>query len=294
MFKKRSIALAITIALMVTLLAPMPVMAASGGGPLVKTVKQYRYNTVSKKWEIQSKTQYTYNKAYPTQVDTTSYLAETKSPYKYKYKMKKGKPKSAKVTNPLGVKSTSLKYNKKGLRTKYSYKDYYKREKENRTYKYNKNGFVTSQTYSYKYKYQSGTKYETETNKYYYKYSYTMSKGLPKKMISSYAYDYGSGRQESTLRREVKYNKKGLITSISYLYADGSISPEYKVSYKTKKGKVTAATVYDVDYNGKKTPYRKISFGYTKTKVAKARYANMINSCVAGATTVSAGAYNWF
>ena len=294
MFKKRSIALAVTIALMITLLAPMPVMAASGGGPLVKNVKQYNYNTTNKKWEISNKRQYTYNKAYPAQIDFTSYSSETKSPYKYKYKMKKNKPKSAKEINPLGKKATSLKYNKKGLRTKSSYNNYFKRQGETRTYKYNKNGFATSQTYKYKYKYSNGTKYVSDSSTDYYTYNYSMSKGLPKRMICTYAYNYGSGRQESSTRTEVKYNKKGLITSISYLYSDGTVSSSYKVSYKTKKGKIASATIYYTDYDGKKTPRTKISFGYTKTKVAKARYANMINSFIANATTARAGAYNWY
>ena len=281
--KRKSIALVLGIAIMITMLAPLPVMAASGG-TLVKSVKVYSYNSSDKKWRIDNKIDYSYTKAFPTEIKSTYYYGETVNTTKVKYKMtKKGLPKSAKHYSAIGRVDDKWKYNKKGLKTQTKYGNYFKKESRTNTYAYNKQGFVKKYSYVSKEKYSSGT----ETYKGEYTYKYVMAKGLPKTMTSKRI----SNGVASTYSYIVTYNKKGLITKVEYVNSEGAKSPEYKVSYKMKKGKVTSATVtsyYDNKYNNSS----RYVFKYTKDKANKARYANMINSVVMG--TGSFGAYNWY
>lgn len=314
-FKRVSVLL--SLALMITLVAPVPAMAASGG-KLVKSVKRYDYYKLEKynpstsnydvlkaKYEITYKDTFKYSKAYPTSIESLVYNGGVGYTSTLKYKMKKNKPKSMKLKNSLKKVSTKNKYNKKGFLTKSTYTDYFKRDKTTETYKYNKNGFVTAYAYNNTDKNMWGT--EINVWKRNYTYSYKMKKGLPKDLVitavTSHSYTDTQDPSDSyngtpsTSTYFATFNGKGLITSVGYVYG-GTRYVNYTVKYKTKKGKVVSAVVYDVEEtndNGtvkKQTPARKYTFSYAKDKAAKGRYANMINSMLEFSSYY--GTYTWF
>ena len=286
--RKKSIALITAVALMAVMLLPMPVMAASGGGPLIKQVTYYNYNMDSKKYKKYSKTNYAYKNGYPVEINKTSYSGDSLTTQTVKYKMKKGKPKSAKHYNDIKRKDENWSYDSKGRLTKRVYKkSFISSEKRTYTFKYNKQGFATQYAYNEVYKYP-GEKAETYNSKY--RYTYTMKSGLPKQMESRYIYSDGTA---DTGKYVVKYNSKGLATHVQYHYSDGSVSDSSRtIKYTIKKGKVTQAVVTYM-YAGKVDSKEKYTFSYTSEKVGKARYANMINAIVLEGRTAY-GAYNWY
>ena len=313
----RRLSALLSLALIITLVAPVPAMAASGG-KLVKSVKTYtyreqrkwnsttrNYDVLKAKYEISSKRDFKYKNSYPSEIQTLNYSSETGVIDTLSYKMKKNLPKSMKYKNSLKKVSTKNKYNKKGLLVKSSYSSFFKRTKETEALKYNKNAFVTSFTTKYSYKNIWGT--ETRNSNYVYKYTYKMKKGLPKDLVSTYTYsssykdsldpdDSGSSSGTGT-PHFATYNSKGLITSAGSIY-DGKRYVDYTVKYKSKKGVVTSAVVNIVDENNengtakKVRPTRKYSFSYAKEKIAKGRYANMINSMLGFGD--SYGVYKWY
>lgn len=142
------LSLATIFAVMVVMLMPAPVMAASSGGMLLKNVKQYSYNTTAKKYKLYSKTSYTYEKGYPVEYNTINYSGDSQNVNTVKYKFKKKLPKSAKHYNDIKRNDEKWTYDKKGRITKrvYGYK-FWSNQKETRKYKYNKQGFVNQYNY---------------------------------------------------------------------------------------------------------------------------------------------------
>ena len=152
--RKRMLSLATIFAVMVVMLMPAPVMAASSGGVLLKNVKQYSYNTTAKKYKLYSKTSYTYEKGYPVEYNTINYSGDSQNVNTVKYKFKKKLPKSAKHYNDIKRNDEKWTYDKKGRITKrvYGYK-FWSNQKETRKYKYNKQGFVNQYNHDRTYKY---------------------------------------------------------------------------------------------------------------------------------------------
>ena len=310
-FLKR-VSVLLSLALILTLVAPVPAMAASGG-KLIKSVKEYDYyadyndsgKVIRSKYELSWKADYKFDKSYPTQLKEFYYGSERGYTDTFKYKMKKNKPKSMKLKNSINKVSTKSKYNKKGQRTSTKYTNFFKRRTTAGTYKYNKNGFVTSYVYKTTSKNIWGTTSSNSTTTY--NYAYKMQKGLPKELTTTYNYTYSYTDKKNPKNSYTNksgpstyyatFNGKGLITTVGRV-SNGKKYPWYTVTYKLKKGKVVSAVVNDVeDYNDngtptKVSPMRKYTFSYTKNKAAKGRYANMINSQLGFDSEF--GTYNWY
>ena len=282
--RKRILSLATVLAVMVVMLMPAPVMAASGGGPLVKQVNVYYYNTASK-WEQFSRYTFTYGNSYPKKYTEVEYSLETQN--RLEYKMMKGLPVSAKNFNSTNRNDTKLKYDKKGRLVKSVYGGLFNKRTITRTYKYNKQGFVTK--YSFTDTENSPGIKTASSWKGTYDYKYTMAKGLPQKMTTTYKEKYSSGDSD-TYVYTTAYNSKGLISS---MVDQGEAGAESTVKYTYKNGKLASAVVYYKEAGGKATPVKKITFSYTGGKVKNFRYINMINSFIAGDSDCY-GEYNWY
>jgi hypothetical protein len=283
--KKRVLSLATIFAVMVVMLMPAPVMAASSGGNLLSNVKCYNYDTGTKKYRLYSETDYVYEKGYPTEVSTTNYAVGDLDYSKVKYKMSKGLPKTAKHYNEINIKDENWTYTK-GLRTKVVRKLAFYRIKWTETFKYSK-GFVTSYKNEY-YSKDPGSAAITST--YTCSYKYVMSKGLPKTMESTCV---DSDDPTDIHKNIVSYNNKGLITDVQRINSDGQAEKVKMIKYTVKKGVVTQAVVYNNYDSGLMVPETKYVFTYTNSKAGKARFANMINATV-DAYNVDEGSYNWF
>ena len=295
--------------MVLALMIPAPVAAkSSGGGKLLKSVTVYsEWNQSKNRWDDMTKHDYKYNKKnYPTEIKTTRYdlmfgipIDATQDVQKAKYKFKGKTPKSMKLKNTAGRLSDTRKYNKKGLLTQTSYSFSYTDDEgkayaktENAAYSYTKKGMPLAWSGS------RSTTYDGKTSSYSGSSTYTASqkKGIPSLIIESYT-ENGSTTPIMTYTR---FNKKGLATEGGYVEVDSATGVQkfergWRVEYKSKKGKVTSATVFetvDMDDNGnvtKEEPVSMYKFKYTKKKASKTRYFKMIND-VAGLTDY----FNWY
>ena len=288
--RKRVLSLAAILAVMAVMLMPAPVMAASGG-QLVKQVSLYNYNAANK-WEQYGKYAYSYEKGYPS-VYTESYNFSEELNI-LSYKMKNGRPVSAKHINSVNRNDENWKYDKKGRLVKNVFGGIFNKMKITRTYKYNKQGFVTKYDYTYR---ENQPGLSTYTMKDEFSYKYSMVKGLPKEMLTTYTETYSDGTKE-TRKYKTAYNSKGLIESLGYLKDDGTYGINKTVKYTYKNGKVTSAVISNKDYEGNDgdRPEQKIVFKYADGKAGKTRYINMINSFVSYSAGYENeyGIYNWF
>lgn len=182
---------------------------------------------------------------------------------------------------------------------------------------YNKKGLIKSETISsansetYVDASQSNSSNGTDV----YTYAVTHKKGIPSYILSNYSYidtytdptvtrSYQqnadgtwtsiyngvpeSGKDDTITNRYTKFNKNGLAIEYGYIEtvtATGAqtVFPQYKFVYKSKKGKVSQAIIYDLDTDPttgvvkKETPETMYKFKYNKTKISKARYFKMVN-----------------
>ena len=309
MKNRRFVAKCLTLAMVLALMIPAPVAAkSSGGGKLLKSVTVYsEWNQSKNRWDDMTKHDYKYNKKnYPTEIKTTRYdlmfgipIDATQDVQKAKYKFKGKTPKSMKLKNTAGRLIDTRKYNKKGLLTQTSYSFSYTDDEgkayaktENAAYSYTKKGMPLAWSGS------RSTTYDGKTSSYSGSSTYTASqkKGIPSLIIESYT-ENGSTTPIMTYTR---FNKKGLATEGGYVEVDSATGVQkfergWRVEYKSKKGKVTSATVFeavDWDDNGNVTKEEQVSmykFKYTKKKASKTRYFKMIND-VAGLTDY----FNWY
>ena len=309
MKNRRFVAKCLTLAMVLALMIPAPVAAkSSGGGKPLKSVTVYsEWNQSKNRWDDMTKHDYKYNKKnYPTEIKTTRYdlmfgipIDATQDVQKAKYKFKGKTPKSMKLKNTAGRLIDTRKYNKKGLLTQTSYSFSYTDDEgkayaktENAAYSYTKKGMPLAWSGS------RSTTYDGKTSSYSGSSTYTASqkKGIPSLIIESYT-ENGSTTPIMTYTR---FNKKGLATEGGYVEVDSATGVQkfergWRVEYKSKKGKVTSATVFetvDMDDNGnvtKEEPVSMYKFKYTKKKASKTRYFKMIND-VAGLTDY----FNWY
>lgn len=309
MKNRRFVAKCLTLAMVLALMIPAPVAAkSSGGGKLLKSVTEYSdWNQSKNRWDHMTKYDYKYNKKnYPTEIKTTYYRLVVGIPWdasqdvqKAKYKFKGKTPKSMKLKNTAGRLIDTRKYNKKGFLTQttysYSYTDdegKVQGETRNATYSYTKKGMPLASNRSW----TETDDGKTESNGGSSTYTVSQKKGIPSLIIESYTPNGSTTPWMSYTR----FNKKGLATEGGYVEVDSATGAqkferEWRVEYKSKKGKVTSATVFeavDWDDNGNVTKEKPVSmykFKYTKKKASKTRYFKMIND-EAGLTHY----FNWY
>jgi hypothetical protein len=129
---KKWLSRGIVLAMVITLMVPMPVAAKSSksGGKLVKSVTEYTLNSAGTGWEAASKTTYTYDKKNnPTELKELTYtshlfgvpVAGSLNVKTIKYKYKGKKVKSAQLKNEAGVVTAQSSYkNGKPVSTTYT------------------------------------------------------------------------------------------------------------------------------------------------------------------------------
>jgi hypothetical protein len=319
---KRWLSRGIVLAMVLAMMVPMPVMAKSdsNGSRLLKSVTYYDYNTKTNAYRVSSKTSFTYDKkGYPSEIKRVSYddwflgiPTSGDSALRYlKYKYKGSNPKSMTMANDAGFVTASRKYNKKGQVVgfadndgvttinavwdpkleDYVYEDNGKESswKDNGTIAYDKSGLVSGSCYVGQ-SMDNGVKGNTvEENATYY---VTQKKGLP-----SYIYQSaGNYKVTDNTGKVVWYadygkdggayltcNSKGLATLYGrYDAKNNKYVVGGNIQLVMKKGRVTEAVITYIDSKGKETVEGKYVFEYTKTKISKQRYMNMINSFVTG------------
>ena len=278
--RRKWISFAVIAAMALTVFAPMPALAKSKAKDptLVKKVTYKWWDSEKKKWLTGSVTTYTYNKkGYPTKIAETDYTDGKKSGYrnveKNKYKFKKDKPKSRVQTftdyepgeKPYTSKNT-YKYNKKGFPSEQKYTSRDGDYKSVQKFKYKK-GLMTQRTY-WDYEKNKAGKWVLDS-KAVTKYRVKQKKGLPKRIESIPA--KGDGNYTAI----EQYNKKGLLVKKGYR-ENGKSYTAWVYKYKMKKGRVVSVTRYDIE-DGKKIADSKWTITYTKKKIAKDRYARMID-----------------
>jgi hypothetical protein len=325
---KKWLSRGIVLAMVVALMVPMPVLAKSksskSGGKLVKSVMYYdydngkdgKYGTADDFYKPYERTSFKYDKKNnPTEikweddfdlflnvpVNGWSYTRTLKNKYKgkklvsvkgynqigvvdYTATYKNGRIASFNRTSDLrtvdGVEqatksSGSVAYNKAGnvtatcrvtMSSGYPESEYYD---ENGTWEYNDTFYVVQKSGIPSYIYNTGN------------YKYTDTKGN----VKFVDYSVNGGPYASC-------NGKGLITQKGrYDAKDNKYNASYNVQYVMKKGSVSEAILFRVGEDGKEEAVGKYVFSYTKTKVSKQRYANMINSFI---DDDSMGCFIWY
>ncbi len=292
--------------------------------------KDGKYGTADDKYVPQNKTAFKYDKKKnPSERKRTSYDANdlflnvpvsgtvTTETYKYKYKGKT--PKSMTVRNEVGFVTETNKYTK-GKVSNYSGvyyvytgegKDGVEREynaKYSGSVAYGKNGIPTASCYVYG---------ETEAGAYAGgSESNTVLYTVQKKGIPSYMFATGNWKrfdkngavteQSSSDGSGVyaTFNNKGLLVQEGWYDAKkNKYFPDINVQYVMKKGNVAEAIVlgvyntYDEEGNiikSEEKAYGKYVFKYSKTKISKQRYMNMINSFVEHEADSELGCFFWY
>lgn len=275
----------------------------------------YKYNKKNYPTRIETKSFGSYFLGVPMQASITVETA--------KYKFKGKTPKSMKLKNTAGVVIDTRKYKKGNLvsstsKNQYSWTD----EDDNGnvigestssttstvTIKYSKKGLPTTSAVAYQSASSGSQPYSGVSN---YAYTVTQKKGIPSEIKQfetswvegtasgtdspdgTYTYTENgvteTGKDSDVSYNYAKFNKKGFVVEWGRLRVNvatqaATYVPYYKVQYKTKKGKVTQATLIDVDANSqtgvvtKETPSRMFKFKYTKKNASKARYFKMVNT----------------
>lgn len=306
MKKRKVLSLLIAVAMLATCFAAAPALAKSKkvkkGPALVKAVIVKTYDDEDKKWEKDYKEVYKYKKKYPTLIRRMEYNSNQISESVYKFKFKGKKAKSVVGMNALKQKWGTAKFSK-GLRVKYTEKNYpgaYYRYNTKGTYKWKK-GFIVQ------HKRNSTTSYKGEKNTYInnstYKYKIAMKKGLPKKIAGTY--ESSSATKGETPSKSSPddtkytgyYGKAGIIKMVGEKYGTEKEEVYRKYAVKFKKGRVARVIQYkrNKDYDTGKVTYRAsaiYSFAYTKEKISKQRYCNMINDILDVGDTY--GKFCWY
>jgi hypothetical protein len=322
---KKWLSRGIVLAMVIALMIPAPVLAkaksSKAGGKLVKSVTEYTYNTSNKKWEKTTKTVFTYDKKNnPKTVTTTGYdvwagipLSSWSSTETYKYKYKGKTPKSLVVKNEVGLTTETRQY-KSGraaiiigedlyTTSKYAGEEWDEYEQEYvpvytngvekrvgaRALTYTKSGLVTEDKFSgttWFNDVSEGTLNGTAT------YGMNQTKGIPSVIQETFKAD-GSQIVEPYADQSI-FGKKGLVVEDGSIY-NNNYTKLYSYEYGVKKGVINKAVVYDeydFDDNGNRvrTPQKMYEFTYTKTKISKNRYMNMMNSFL----NPAAGEFIWY
>jgi hypothetical protein len=298
---KKWLSRALVLAMVVALMIPVPVAAKSSksSGKLVKSVTYYSLSSNGSSWVLKSKRSYTYDKKNnPKEIKVTGYtnymgvpVGASSDVYTLKYKYKGKNPKSMTMSEE-GFTVSTAKYLKGKLASSNSLYRYsnddgtYAEVSSNSSYfSYAKNGLptagATNSTYS-----ETGEKdYNSTSN---YTYVWDQKKGIPSLLLVT---ETEPAYPEYVSTTYVHFNKKGLATDKGWYDREkGTFDrPDYVYSYKMKKGVVTEAIVHKVLEDGTTKPVGLYKFKYTKTKISKSRYFNMINSFLG-----VDDCFNWF
>ncbi|MBR2540897.1 MAG: hypothetical protein IKE85_08780 [Mogibacterium sp.] len=211
---KRWISKAIVLAMVVALMAPMPVAAkAAKGGKLVSSVTESTY-LPNGGWKTQSKDTFKYDKkGYPTTFEYINYhsyflgipVGGSKSVTTAKYKYKGKTPKSMKMKDGAGFVTETRKYKKGRVvsidstdltsNETYDANGAYKSSVESYAYtgnvSYNKSGLATAETYNRTQEYRDEEgKLTSEKSHGTYNYIVIHKKGVPSYILRQGAWGY--------------------------------------------------------------------------------------------------------
>lgn len=301
---KRWLSRGIVLAMVVALMVPMPVAAKSSksSGKLVKSVTHYSLSSNGSSWVLGSKTSYKYDKKKnPKEIKATGYtnylgvpVGAQSSVYTLKYKYKGKKAKSMTVSKE-GFTESTAKYLKGKLASRnvldrWSNSDgtYAEVSSTAEYFSYAKNGLPVAGAKSIA-RSETGEKdYNSTSN---YTYVWDQKKGIPSLLLVTVT---DPADPEAVYTMYVHFNKKGLATDCGYYDREkGTFErPVYVYSYTMKKGVVKEAVVHKVLEDGTTKPTDLYKFKYTKTKISKSRYFNMINSFVNADDDCAC--FNWF
>lgn len=236
--------------------------AKAGKCSLVKKVIVQKYDKAKKKWITSETTSYKYNKHKDPVKITDKYhdSREGSDSIVIKYDYRNGKRNTHTIKRDGDT--DTVTFNKKGNPIKRVYKSPVYGDQVT-TYSYYKQGTIKQET--------SESKEENgKTEIYKTKYSTVFKKKLPVKVTLT---EFSDGIW-GTPRQTQHFNKKGFIQEVKLAEVKSL------VKYKMKKGRIAMVAQDNKGFNGDWKERKKII--YTKGKISKARYRNMINEIVWG------------
>ena len=298
---KRWLSRGIVLAMVVALMVPMPVAAKSSkaGGKLVKSVEVYDVNTAGK-FQLDNKTTYTYDKKKnPKEIKNTGYgsywfgipTRGGSSVETLKYKYKGSTPKSMVVKDGAGFVNETRTYKKGKVVSIVTDSKSASEQKDGKVSSsvssektfvtYYKNGLASASSSQNSSAWAYGTEGSSDAWSWNASYGVVEKKGIPSLIVSFYTSGDKDGKLTTIDYKDyTKFNDKGLAVESGYIDNTGKYVPEVSVTYVMKKGSVKEAYIYKVDEKGELTPQYMLKFKYTKTKISKARYMNMMNDLV--------------
>jgi hypothetical protein len=285
---KKWLSRGIVLAMIIAMMVPMPVAAASGkGAKQIKSVERYSY-TDTGVLRLREKAAYKYDsKGNVEEVQTSSGFSYfgpiayggTTTSVKYENKYKGKTLKSVTQKDAAGNVAYKGTY-KKGNMVK-AVSSNFVDEKGTvgnwvETISYNKKDLPTVAVSSFAR--SDGTYSWTETDTF----ALSTKKGLVRSAVIAEVYTTKSGTttyQSPVYRSYAYYNDKGLVTEVGSFNDKGVAVPETRFAYQMKKGRVAMATT--INYDSTKGTWSTGSiykFKYNNTSESKADYAYDVNS----------------
>lgn len=305
---RRILALTVAIAIVLGSAAAQPALAKSDGKlnkALVSNVVKYEIDSDTGKWSKTEKTVFKYSKGYPKSISTYYYSSKSHNSNTFKYTFRdNGNPKKMYRYNDAGDKMETHSYMKNGSL---------------RTISYNCDGIVWKETFQY----GAGRFFtikiheETRSNvfddpddkEYADEIDYvtvTRKNGLLKKTVNRgiFAnYDTVGTKKKWTDfmgTYTVHYDENGIVSN-TYAKFKGPASyntgKQLRFELKKKNGRIVKIMQYSWNSslnNGKGAwkPETKYIFKYSKKKIDKVRFSNMINDLLMGENNYYA--FTWY
>ena len=253
---------------------------------LVKNVKKYTVDYLTKEWKLESTTNLTYQNAYPTVIEMVYSDEDLGSATTFlNYTFEKNIPKTCSVTYDYSDEKKTIEYN--DGRVYNLHVEYESGGFSDTWYQYaNGDGFFTS---LFREDHIAATdffpeQFAEETDSV----QVTVENGLLKKTVNSGYYANWNEREPKKWLRfngtyTAEYDSDGIAKTMSAVFRNGKDGIQYQIVVKKVNGVITEAVVKQPDGSGSLTETTKYEFEYTDAEISAARYSQMINYFIIGA-----------
>ena len=253
---------------------------------LVKSVKKYTVDYLTKEWTHDSTTNLAYKNAYPTVIEMVYSDEDLGSATTFlNYTFENNLPKTFSVTYDYSDEKKTIEYNNGSVYTVHV--DYESGGFSDTWYQYaNGDGYFTS---LFREDHIAGTdffpeQFAEETDSV----QVTVENGLLKKTVNSGYYANWNEREPKKWLQfngtyTAEYDSDGIAKTMSAVFRNGKDGIQYQIEVKKVNGVITEAVVKQPDGSGSLTETTKYEFEYIDTEISAARYSQMMNYFIIGA-----------
>lgn len=253
---------------------------------LVKSVKTYNIDYLTKEWALESTTNLEYKNAYPTVIEKIYSDEDLGSSAVFlDYTFENALPKTCAITYDYTEDKTTIEYN--NGRVYNVHIDFESGSYNNEWYQYaNGDGYFTS---LFKETYKAASDYfpeqfaeETDS------VQVTVENGLLKKTVNSGYYANWNEREPKKWLRfngtyTTEYDADGIARLMSAEFRNGQDGIQFQIEVKKENGVITEAVVKQPSGSDDSfTETAKYEFEYTDTEISAARYSQMMNYFITG------------